>query len=205
MIIRRLLLIGAAACALGATLLAVGCGSGDTNAPEPLSMKERVIGSDLGGLKTDGAPQYASTPEAFAKLADPEQPDEEAALLRKAGFVAGAFKRYNVDEAFGLSGAIQYGTSQQAIGELARLDKEFSSDLPSGATQGVLAGVPGSRTITATTTENGKPFALGAALFTDGPFLYVQSAVGPQDVVIPQGVVDAASALYLHVKGRPAP
>lgn len=142
------------------------------------------MNSALGGLKTDGASRHASTPEAFARLADPGQPDEEAARQRRVGHVAGAFRRYLVDDAFGLSGATRDGTSQQAIAELARLDKEFSSDLR---------------------REQRKAFALGAALFTDGPFPYTQGAVGPRDVVTPQGVLDAASATTCASRGARQP
>jgi hypothetical protein len=204
MIMRRLLLIGTATCALAGGLLLAGCGGDD-----PLPIAERVVTEGLGGRTTDNAPQVASTPEAFARLVEEENPAEEAASLRKAGFVTGAVTIYTAapgeDEVFGLSGAIEYGSPEQASAELARLDAEFSSDPPEAATRGAFAGVPGSRTITATETEGGQAFASAAALFTDGPFLYAQFAVGPRGTVRPEGVLEAASALYERVKGRPAP
>lgn len=47
-----------------------------------------MVAGSLGGLTTDSAPQVASTLEEFARLVDEENPAEEAASLRKAGFVA---------------------------------------------------------------------------------------------------------------------
>lgn len=65
--------------------------------------------------------------------------------------------------------------------------------------------MPGSRTIVATGTEEARAFAFGAALFTDGPFLHAQLVGGARETVRPQGVLEAAGALYQRVKGRPAP
>ena len=125
MIIRRLLLTGVAACALAGGLLLAGCGSDDSPAasvastavPEPLPIAQRVVEGSLGGLTTDKVPQVASTPEAFARLVDEENPAEEAASLRKAGFVTGAVTIYGTSagEVFGISGVIQYGSPEQAV------------------------------------------------------------------------------------------
>ena len=217
MIVRRMLLSGIAACALAGGLLLTGCGGDDpavagiasTVAPEPLPIDERVVKDGLAGLTAGTAPQVASTPEAFARLVGDDEPAEEATNLREAGFVTGALTTYAAApgevDAFGLSGAIEYGSPEQARSELARLDAEFAGDSLDAATPGTLARVPGSRTITASGTEDGQAFALAAAFFTDGPFLYVQSAFGPRATVRPGDVFEAAGTLYEWVKGRPAP
>ena len=217
MIVRRMLLAGIAACALAGGLLLAGCGDDDSPAasvasaaaPESLPIAERVVEGSLGGLTTDTAPQVANTPEGFARLVEEENPAEEATSLRKAGFVTGAVTIYTSaaggDETFGLSGAIEYGSPEQASAELARLDGEFSGHSGVAVTRGALDEVPGSRTTTATGSDGGQAFAFGAALFTDGPFLYAQAAFGPSETVRPQDVLTSASALYERVKGRPAP
>lgn len=218
MIVRRLILTGIAACALAAGLLLAGCGDDDpssasvesTAAPEPLPIEQRVVEGNLGGLTTDKPAQVESTPEAFARLVEEENPAEEAASLRRAGFVTGAVTIYAAapgeEAAFGLSAAIEYDSPKQASAELARLDAQFSGHPPAETgTRGALAGVPGSRTITSTGTEGGREFGSVVALFTDGPFLYAQLAFGPGKTVRPEGVLEAASALYERVKGRPAP
>ncbi len=215
--VRRLLLTGISAWALAAGLLLAGCGNGDSPAasvastavPEPLPIEERVVKGSLGGLSTDAAPQVASTPGAFARLVDEQDADEEASKLRKADFVTGAIRVYagapGEVGAFGLSVALEYGSPELARAELVRLDKEFSDETREGETRGALAGVPGSRTIVASGTEGGQEFALASVFFTDGPFLHVQGVTGPRKTVRPQGVLDAANALYERVKGRPAP
>lgn len=217
MTVRRLFLTSLVACALAAGLLISGCGGDDssgsgastTTAPEPLAIEERVVEGDLGGLTLKDA-QVASTPEEFSKLVDDDDQVKESARLRTAGYVAGAV-RTNAAPAgqeemeFGISGAIQFASPEQAQAELTHLADEFASDLPPGAKQASLADVPGSRSITATGVEQGQSFAFGSAVFADGPFVYAVIAGGAKDKVQPDAVLEAASALYARVKGRPAP
>jgi hypothetical protein len=68
-----------------------------------------------------------------------------------------------------------------------------------------LPGVPGSQSVTASGSGGGQSFEIAGAVFTDGPFLYVQLAGGAADAVDPQAALDDATALYEKVEGSPAP
>lgn len=210
MSIRSVFVTCIAAFALTACLVIAGCGDDDdsasvaTTAPAaPLPIEDRVVQGSLGAL-TNEEPQLAPTPEDFARLVDDDQPVAEAASLSAAGFVAGAVRTAEGENGFALSAAAELGSPEQATAELTRVAGEISTDLPPNAEQGPIAGVPGSRSFAATGMDGGQTFSFGAAGFTDGPFLYVLVAGGPQGAVSSEAVADAARALYDRVEGRPA-
>jgi hypothetical protein len=210
MSIHRRFLAALALCVMVGALLAAGCGDDDdesgggsttaTSASAALTIEERVVEGDLGGLASAGPAQVARTPEEFVELVDSTEPVQEAAAMREAGFVEGAVMLYQVGAPgdFALSAAIQFGSPQQALAEADRIADDLP---PPGSTEEPLPGVPGSRTVTSSGSEG----SFGSAVFADGPFVYVVLAGGSSEANDPQAVLDAASTLYERVEGSPAP
>jgi hypothetical protein len=217
MLHRPRLLTAIALCLSAGSLLAAGCGgdddgagagtttAGTTTAPAPLAIEERVVSDGLGGLEAVGEPRVSTTPETFARLVEDDEPAKEAAELGSAGFVEGAVQSYAGGEVFGLSVAVQLGSPEQAQAQAERIAQEFKSDLPPNPTIEPLPGVPGSESVTASGTGGGQSFEVAGAVFTDGPFLYVQLAGGSADAIDPEATLADATALYERVEGSPAP
>ena len=212
---RRFLALTMAACAASLALLAAGCGDDDddagagttTEAAAPLAIEERVIADGLAGLQPTGDVRTVSSPEDFTEAVDDDEPAEEISALEQAGFQEAAVVQYGDERSgFGISAAIEFADDQGAQSQLQRIfEEDVASDLPPGAEQGELSGVPGSRFVRATGDEGGQSFAFGSVFFTDGPFLYGQLAGGPEGEVDLDALEDQVRDLYERVEGRPAP
>lgn len=202
----RAAIVAAILCLLA--VAAAGCG-GDTaddatmtpSAPPASTavggpaIEERVVRS-LAGLLPAGPVQVARTPGEFLAIVGSDDP-ADAPALREGGFVEGAVQLFVVPEPedSALSAAFRLASPAAASAEVALLAASFAEDLPPGAVEGDVPGVPGSRTIVLKGGADGSP-AFVSAIAADGPFVHVQVGGGSMDDAQLQSVVDAAGALH---------
>ena len=218
----RLLII---VCALASAGLLAGCGDDDaqeaadgatvaqttpstpgTDVPggDPLSIEERLISDGLAGLAPVAGPFTLATAAEFAAQIGAENPAEETAALEAAGFTEGATHEYGRQgcDCFGVSGSVQFGSPEQAVQELQRLESESEADA-ADIREGSLPSVPGSRTLESTVSEGGQTVTVVEVYFTDGPFLYAEIAGAAGKQLDKQQLFADSTALYERVKGRP--
>ena len=221
----RLLLL-TVVCALAGAVLLSGCGDDaeeaatgattvapttpstpTTDAPgggDSLSIEERVISYGLAGLAPVAGPFTLATAAEFAAQVDAENPAEETAALEAAGYTEGATHEYGRQgcDCFGVSGSVQFGSTEQAAEELQRLESESKADA-ADIREGSLPSVPGSRTLESTLSEGGQTVTVVEVYFTDGPFLYAEIAGAAGKQLDKQQLFADSTALYERVKGRP--